>query len=92
MKCNLTNLIEILKRIRQYIIEEVPNLKQGDLIVTIGNTGCGKSTLLSSLIYGADSLHEVKIEDNERHGKNKSKWVIDQKDSLGIFDIGHSKH
>ena len=92
MKCNLTNLIEILKRIRQYIIDEVPKLQNGDLIVTIGNTGCGKSTLLSSLIYGAESLHEVKIDDHERRGKNKHKVVIDQKEQLGIFDIGHSKH
>ena len=93
MKCNLTNLIEILKRVKQYIIEEVPNLKYGDLIVAIGNTGCGKSTMLSSLIYGTEALHEVRVEDQERSGKvKKQKIVIDHKESLGIFDIGHSKH
>lgn len=55
----------------------MPKLQNGDLIITIGNTGCGKSTMLSSLIYGTDALHEVRIEDPERVGKNKHKLVID---------------
>lgn len=77
MPCTLGNLIEILKRAQSYILEHVPNLQDGNLIVAIGNTGCGKSTMLTSLIYGTDSLQELRIEDPER--KNK-KWVIEQKE------------
>ena len=62
-------------------------LKDGDLIVAIGNTGCGKSTMLTSLIYGCDSLKESRIVDMD--GKNR-KWVFEQKEPLGVFEIGHS--
>ena len=89
MPCTLGNLIEILKRAQNYILEHVPNLSEGSLIIAIGNTGCGKSTMLTSLIYGTESLQETRIEDPER--KNK-KLVIEQKEMLGIFDIGHSQN
>ena len=58
MSCNLSNLIGILKRSRKYFVEQVPNLKDGDLVVAIGNTGCGKSTMMTSLMYGTESLKE----------------------------------
>ena len=92
MPCNLGTLVQLLQRVIEYVNKELPHLRDGNLIVCIGNTGCGKSTLLSSLIYGTESLHLTNIEDTDAKGRKKKRQVIEQREQLGIFDIGHSQN
>ena len=42
-------------------------LKDGNVVLLLGNTGCGKSTLLSSLIYGPENLFTLEDPQNKKH-------------------------
>lgn len=77
-----------------------------DMVIAIGNTGCGKSTMFSSLLYGPDALEkkaifeEVEILAPSDKDKNKrvsvkkqiKRFVIDTKEKLEKFKIGHSQN
>jgi len=69
-----------------------------DVVVAIGNTGCGKSTLLTSLVFGTEALrlkkYEYQIEkilpNGQKRISDRHKWVVEQKNPLDTFTIGHS--
>ena len=75
-------------------------------MIAIGNTGCGKSTMFSSLLYGPGALEkkaifeEVEIlapsgRDRKKGAsgvtKKHKRFVIDTKEELEKFKIGHSQ-
>ena len=76
------------------------NISGKDLVVGLGSTASGKSTMFTSLIYGSDSLNEIKIESEFNQGKGDTKTkkqnVIDLKNEFELppggklFHIGHS--
>lgn len=94
MAMTLDNMILILEQ----AFKTLKNVNDGNLILAIGNTGCGKSTMMSSLMFGSEAL-EIRRELQEIEvplvgGGVKKKKVrtqnIDQKENMGVFNIGHS--
>ena len=55
------NLKDIVLKLKIFK-KKLSVLKQGNIVLVIGNTGSGKSTMLSSLIYGPQSLRLKEIE------------------------------
>lgn len=78
---NLTEMVEYLKMAK----EQLEILRDGNVVLVLGNTGCGKSTLLSSLVYGPESLFLVEDRQNKKH------FVIDKHEGLTGFKIGHKQ-
>ena len=56
MGFEMKNLKDIVLKLRMFK-KKLSVLKQGNIVLVIGNTGSGKSTMLSSLIHGPQSLH-----------------------------------
>lgn len=68
--------------------ENLELLKDGNVVLMLGNTGCGKSTILSSLVYGPQNLQLIQDPNN----KNSKNFVIEKtNEGLSGFKIGHNK-
>lgn len=76
---NLTDMVDYLTLAK----EQLDILCDGNVVLILGNTGCGKSTMLSSLVYGPENLFLRQDPENKKH------QVIDKKDGLTGFKIGH---
>lgn len=80
----LIDFVEMLKSMKS----DLDIIKNGNLVLVVGNTGCGKSTMLSSLIYGPDALQKTAI----KAENGKKRYVIDHKDSdKSQLRIGHDQ-
>ena len=94
MAVSLDNLVMILEEAYKMLND----INHANLILAIGSTGCGKSTMLTSLMFGPDSLENKKTKEELEvpmpGGGFKKKMIvqtaIDQKESKGVFHIGHS--
>ncbi len=73
------DMVEYLRHAK----ESLSNLKDGNVVLVLGNTGCGKSTMLSSLVYGPENLYETKDPNNPRVK------IIEKMEGLTGFKIGH---
>ena len=47
--------------------EQLDILRDGNVVLVLGNTGCGKSTMLSSLVYGTENLFAIQDPKNSKH-------------------------
>ena len=79
---DLVEMVDYLKMAK----EQLSIIKDGNVILVLGNTGCGKSTMLSSIVYGPDNLELTKDPSN-----SKLKVIDKKNDGLSGFKIGHNK-